>query len=327
MKLETIFALPFYFAPISDGLGDLLVSLPGLLTLVRTGEPTFLIIRSPKQEQVAELIPGLSGAIREPDFHAKVKRSDDIFVNMRDHPLQTEAIFGSDAYFEKNGPLNIVDLCRQICFDLIERDLKIPLQFEYEPFPYKKNSASFHKVIFIPGSAGRFKCWPLDSWLNLYKALSSRGLECIVIGQPDKSPEVLELLEYTKDLGLAHVKTPTLKDAIDVISSASAVISVDTGLMHLSVQQQKPTIAMHLKRSIFIRPENNCISIIAEDCIPECLTWTQNDGPSKSINFETYAEIEFNPCYGQQNCKRIAEIEFERVLSEYEKLMTKPMNT
>lgn len=326
MKLETIFALPFYFAPISDGLGDLLVSLPGLLTLVRTGEPTFLIIRSPKQEQVAELIPGLSGAIREPDFHARVKGSDDVFVNMRDHPLQTEAIFGSDAYFEKNGPLNIVDLCRQICFDLIERDLKIPLQFVYEPFPYKKNVSSFNKVILIPGSAGRFKCWPLDSWLNLYKALASRGLECVVIGQPDKSPEVFELLDHGRVFGLVHVATPTLQDAIDVISSARAVVSVDTGLMHLSVQQQKPTIALHLKRSIFVRPERNCISIIAEDCIPECLTWTQNDSPSKAINFETYAEIEFNPCYEQQSCKRIAEISFEKVLSEYDNLIATAVN-
>lgn len=313
--------MAFYFAPISDGLGDLLLCLPGLTTLVRTGEPTYLIIRSAKQEQVADLIPGLSGAVREPDFHSRLKRSDDIIVNMRDHPLQTGAAFGSDAYYEQNRQLNIVDLCHRVCFDLIERDLKIPLQFEYAPFTHNACQESLGKIIFIPGSAGRFKCWPLESWLQLYKTLSARGLECVVIGQPEKSPEVFELLKFGKELGLVHLPTPTLTQAIEVLSSARAVISVDTGLMHLSVQQRVPTVALHLKRSIFARPEKNCISIFAKDCISECLTWTQDNVSTKNVFFESYEEIEFKPCYEQQSCKRIAEISVDSVLKAYEQLM------
>lgn len=315
--------MPFYFAPIADGLGDLLVSLPGLMSLIRTGEPTYLIIRSPKQEQVAELIPGLSGALREPEFHLRARQPEDVFVNLRDHPLQTDTIFGSDAYYEKYGQLNIVDFCHRICLDLIERDLKIPVQFEYEPFPFNACISSSSKIVFIPGSAGRFKCWPLDSWIKLCRAFSSLGLECVLVGQPEKSTEVFELLQQGISFGLTHVPTSTLKEAIDVISSSRAVVSVDTGLMHLSVQQQKPTIALHTKRSIFTRPEKNCAPIIAQDCIPQCLTWTQADSSTRSVLFDVYQEIEFNPCYEQQNCKRIAEIEFERVLDEYEKLMAK----
>lgn len=318
--------MAFYFAPISDGLGDLLICLPGLTSLVATGEPTYLVVRSPKQEQVADLIPGLSGAIREPDFHARPRQSDDIFVNMRDHPLQTGAIFGSDAYFEQNGQLNIVDLCHRICVDLIERDLRIPLKFEYEPFPHKSCNESLGKIILIPGSAGRFKCWPLESWLQVYKSLREQGIECVVVGQPEKSPEVFELLKFGKELGLNHVPTATLTQAIDVLSSARAVISVDTGLMHLSVQQRVPTIAMHLKRSIFARAEKNCISIFAQDCIAECLTWTQDNVSTKNVYFKSYEEIEFKPCFEQQSCKRIAEISPDRILQAYKELMAMPLS-
>jgi len=317
--------MAFYFAPISDGLGDLLISLPGLLALVATGEPTYLVVRSPKQEQVADLIPGLSGAIREPDFLSRPRLSDVIFVNMRDHPLQTGAIFGSDAYFEQNGQLNIVDLCHRICLDLIERDLRIPLKFDYEPFPHKTCKESLGKIILIPGSAGRYKCWPLESWLQLYKALSARGLLCVVVGQPEKSPEVFELLKFGKEFGLNHVPTTTLSAAIDVLSSAKAVISVDTGLMHLSVQQRVPTIAMHLKRSIFVRPEKNCISILAQDCLLECLAWTKDSVSTKRLHFEEYAEFDFKPCFEQQSCKRIAEISPDRILQAYKELMAMPL--
>lgn len=318
--------MAFYFAPISDGLGDLLICLPGLTSLVASGEPTYLVVRSPKQEQVADLIPGLSGVIREPDFHARPRQSDDIFVNMRDHPLQTGAIFGSDAYFEQNGQLNIVELCHRICVDLIERDLKIPLKFAYEPFPHKTCNESQDKIILIPGSAGRYKCWPLDSWMQVYKSLREKGLECVVVGQPEKSFEVAELLRLGKDLGLAHAPTPTLHHAINVLSSAKAVISVDTGLMHLSVQQRVPTIATHLKRSIFVRPEKNCISILAPDCTSECLTWTQDTVSTTKLHFEEYVEFDFKPCHEQQSCKRIAEISPERILQAYEELMAMPLS-
>ena len=60
--------MAYYFAPIAEGLGDLLLMLPALTALIKTGVPTYLVIRSPKQEGVAELIPGLAGSIKEPDF-------------------------------------------------------------------------------------------------------------------------------------------------------------------------------------------------------------------------------------------------------------------
>ena len=60
----------FYFAPIAEGLGDLLITLPALKALIETGVPTHLVLRSPKQAGVAPLIPRLAGWLKEPDFLA-----------------------------------------------------------------------------------------------------------------------------------------------------------------------------------------------------------------------------------------------------------------
>lgn len=311
--------MSFYFASFSEGLGDLLIGLPALKSLIRTGTPTYLIIRSPKQEQVAELVPGLAGAIREPEFLSRTLGPGDVFINLRDHPLPRDNMFGADCFFEQFGRISIVESLKRICEDLIVRDLGIPVDYNYEPFPYKRNDQAFGKVILVPGSAGRYKCWPAENWLDVRSRLKERGLDSVVVGQPERSSEVAEVLS----LGFPHLATPTLATAIDVISSAHSVISVDTGLMHLAVQQQIPTVAMHQFRSIFARVEESCCRpIFAVDCIPECLTWM--DVHPGSVLFEKFEWREFLPCHEQENCRKIAEISVDTVFKNFDELVSVP---
>src|SRR5262249_47934521 len=58
-----------YVAPISFGLGDLVVSLPAIQALVaqgqRDGAETWLLARSDAQAQVADRIAGLAGSVSE----------------------------------------------------------------------------------------------------------------------------------------------------------------------------------------------------------------------------------------------------------------------
>ena len=311
--------MSYYWAPFSDGLGDLLIGLPALKALIATGKPTYLVVRSPKQVQVAELVPGLAGAIREPDFLARKLHADDLFINLRDHPLQRDFMFGADAFFERFGHITIVDSFKQICRDMLE-PLGVSVDYSYEPFPFKHNAFGAGKVILIPGSAGRYKCWPATNWVALRERLTERGLESVVVGQPERSVEVAELV----DLGFPFLPTPDLVTAIDVLSSAHSVISVDTGLMHLAVQQGKPTVAMHMNRSIFARLEASCCRpIFADDCIPECLGWM--DMTPNSVLFERFEWQEFLPCHGQESCRKIAEISVDTILKNFDELVSVPV--
>lgn len=66
-----------YLAPVANGLGDLIVSLPALQALIKTGQPTYLVTRSPFQEGLEARIAGLAGSIREIDFDTAQRKAGD----------------------------------------------------------------------------------------------------------------------------------------------------------------------------------------------------------------------------------------------------------
>ena len=58
-------------APVSFGLGDLVVSLPAVQALIGepgAGDETWLVARSPVQAALAERIDGLTGCVAEDAF-------------------------------------------------------------------------------------------------------------------------------------------------------------------------------------------------------------------------------------------------------------------
>jgi len=98
-------------APISYGLGDLVVSLPALDALVAQGQPVWLVARAASQELLAERIAGLEGVVAEQGL---VVHADDRLVDLRDHPLQRDYWWGSPAFDAAFGPLGINDILARI---------------------------------------------------------------------------------------------------------------------------------------------------------------------------------------------------------------------
>src|ERR1700722_14583950 len=96
-------------APVSFGLGDLVVSLPAAQALIeeggRDGDETWLVARSPSQRLLAPRIAGLSGCLDE----AALGRTDprDRLVDLRDHPLQRDFWWGSSRFTDAFGVLDI----------------------------------------------------------------------------------------------------------------------------------------------------------------------------------------------------------------------------
>jgi len=302
--------LAYYFAPISEGLGDLLVTLPALQALINTGVPTYLVLRSPKQDGVVELIAGLAGVYKENDFMQLKLASTDTFINMRDHPLQTAHVFGSDNFFNAFGRITIVDICRRICKDLIVDKLQLDCNFDtYAPFPFDLDSRASGSILLVPGSAGAFKCWSASAWMELHHKLKVMGIPSFMLGQPDKSAEVRELV----DLGLPWLPTDSLATALNLISSARAMVAVDTGLLHLAIQQGIPSVGLYIERSIFHRPQSNCYPIFAPDLCQDCPLWT-GIPPTTDVYFASHGETDFAPCAQPAGERCVEQISVEAVL-------------
>ncbi len=87
-----------------------------------------------------------------------------------------------------------------------------------------------------------------------------------MLGRPDESPAVKELIECR----VPWLATPTAGDAIDVISSARAVVAVDTGLMHAAIQQNIPTFSFVHPDTYHHRTAANSFQFIGRFCPLEC---------------------------------------------------------
>lgn len=273
-----------YLAPVANGLGDLIVSLPALQALIKTGQPTYLVTRSPFQEGLEARIAGLAGSIREIDFDTAQRKAGDNYFNFRNHPLQTDHIWASPEFERQYPGYKINHVLKGIC-----ADFGIDANYDdLTPLPFNNRSEAKDTVIFIPGSAGIVKCWPSQHWIDLAAELKSRGQKVAVLGQPQRSEIVRDCLQA----GLPHISTPTIIDALDVISSAKSVIAVDTGLMHLAIHQNIPTVSLFRYNIMFQRDYPHVRSLVAPRCHQSCIDIEFSAVPNKVVEFDSFKENE-----------------------------------
>ena len=253
-----------YVAPVSFGLGDLVVSLPAVQGLIAEGRETWLVARSAPQEALAERIEGLSGVVQEESFDSA--SADGACFDLRDHPLQADHFWGSPEFEQAYGKMGINEILAAICIDL-----GVPAEFS-QPVPLlaRKRADAYGAVLLVVGTDGPAKQWPTESWISLVDRVLGAGLAVRVVSGGEG-----EAAEALRDLGVAAADTPTLGDAVDWLSSCRAVVGVDTGPTHIAVQQGTPTVAIHRPNPIFFRPWRHCRAVIGESCDPECLRRAQ----------------------------------------------------
>ncbi|CAN5123119.1 hypothetical protein BH11CYA1_BH11CYA1_16260 [soil metagenome] len=276
--------MAFYLAPVANGLGDLIVSLPALQALINTGQPTYLVTRSPFQEGLEARIEGLAGSVRETEFESAQLKAGDTYFNLRNHPLQTDHIWASPEFERQYPGYKINHVLKGIC-----ADFGIDANYDHlTPLPFTTRLEAKDTVIFIPGSAGIVKCWPVQHWLDLAAELKSKGQKLAVLGQPERSEIVRDCLKA----GLEHIPTPTIIDALDVISSAQSVVAVDTGLMHIALHQMIPTVSLFRYNVMFQRDYPHVRSLVAPLCQQSCIDIEFSAVPNKVVNFDIFKENE-----------------------------------
>ena len=66
-----------FLATVGSRLGDAVIALPVLQSLICQGKRTFLVCRSRAQEELGRAVPGMSGVVRERDLPAILSPTDD----------------------------------------------------------------------------------------------------------------------------------------------------------------------------------------------------------------------------------------------------------
>lgn len=112
-----------------------------------------------------------------------------------------------------------------------------PLQKKMNELIEKQNLKNF--LVFVPSAAYELKRWPLSHWKHLIE-LNAHQQIVILAGPHDDFTKELEI--YQNVINLTG-KTSLLESAY-VISKAQVVVSNDTGLLHMSEQLGKLTLAL-----------------------------------------------------------------------------------
>ncbi|MEN8130661.1 MAG: lipopolysaccharide heptosyltransferase II [Pseudomonadota bacterium] len=123
--------------------------------------------------------------------------------------------------------LNVDERCRQ---DLIER-LQLSLD---RPI-----------IVFAPGAQyGPAKQWPGEYFAQLAQRLQNEGFQIWVVGSGQDIEICRHITRATGDATLNLCARTSLQEAIDLMSLADAVVTNDSGLMHIAAALERPMVAI-----------------------------------------------------------------------------------
>jgi len=243
-------------APVSYGLGDLVVSLPAVQALIAAGGPVWLVARAPSQRLLAERIDGLAGVVDEDSYTPCPNHR---FIDLRNHPLQRDYWWGSAEFEAAFGPMNINDILERICADLdVRADFTKNVPLRSRPCPGLDRT-----VLFVHETDGAAKTWSPERWAELAAYLRADGHDVAFVTK-DPGPTPLD------NIGVDPLVVTTPPAVVDALTACLGVIGVDTGLTHIAVQQGTPTVTICRRTSVYVRPWPHSAALRGSDCTDRC---------------------------------------------------------
>jgi heptosyltransferase-2 len=98
-------------------------------------------------------------------------------------------------------------------------------------------------VALAPGAVGRGKKWPTTAYAELAKVLAGDGIRTWVLGGPGEKAMAQEIVAEAGPAA-RDLTGHDLRNAILAIGAADAVVSNDSGLMHVAAAIGTPTIGI-----------------------------------------------------------------------------------
>jgi heptosyltransferase II len=98
-------------------------------------------------------------------------------------------------------------------------------------------------IALAPGAVGPSKRWPAASYARVAQRLLRQGHAVWVVGGPDEAPLVADIARGAGP-GVRDLTGPDLRNAILALAAAQAVISNDSGLLHVAAALGTPTIGI-----------------------------------------------------------------------------------
>jgi heptosyltransferase-2 len=113
-------------------------------------------------------------------------------------------------------------------------------------------------LVLCPGAEfGAAKRWPEEHYAAVANAKLAEGWDVWVLGSPKDLPVTEKIMQLTQHQCINMTGNTSLEEAIDVLSMATAVVTNDSGLMHVAAGLNKPVVALYGPTSTAFTPPLN----------------------------------------------------------------------
>lgn len=110
-------------------------------------------------------------------------------------------------------------------------------------------------LALCPGAEfGPAKRWPEVYYAAVAEAKLKEGWEVWIFGSPKDAVVAATIMELTQQRCVDLTGKTTLEEAVDLLSLSTAVISNDSGLMHIAAALKKPLVAVYGPTSASFTP-------------------------------------------------------------------------
>lgn len=171
---------------------------------------------------------------------------NDIRNNKKDYPMMVQRYIALG--FEKGAVPKAADLPRPVPYLTINPEEQAETLKKFE----KQTALTEHRpsIGFCPGAEfGPAKRWPHYHYAKLAEMLIQQGYAIRLFGSA-KDNEVGEDIRQALPQNLRHycinlAGQTSLNEAVDLIADCAAVVSNDSGLMHIAAAVKRPLVALY----------------------------------------------------------------------------------
>lgn len=188
---------------------------------------------------------------------------------------------GAACFYDKSHPvskgLHAIHRIRVLCAQALQYPCDLHAVIQYGLPTFKKSSRK--TVIFLHGSSWPSKEWPKEHWIALAHALirqdPSLQIQCL-FGNTAERQRAIDFQNELPASNFQVIPCQTLPDLLPLLGEAWAVISVDSGLGHLSAALNTPVIGLFgptdPNKTGFVTPNkylsNQTIQATGFECMP-----------------------------------------------------------
>jgi ADP-heptose:LPS heptosyltransferase len=123
---------------------------------------------------------------------------------------------------------------------------RYPLVFDLPGEPLVRNRPY---IIYFTSASMPEKCWPVGKFAELVGRASGvlKEYDHIVLKGVSESESINQIMAAAKAVNVVAYETETVDATISLIKGANAVVSNDTGIRHLAVAAEVPTVGIFLQ--------------------------------------------------------------------------------